>query len=1262
MTVHQIHQQSELWCAIRFAAGFGPGFAHWWSLHGIGLEGAPAAVPLAPPGYEIAYAFFDSFRIRVRSLEQQLKSTRIRTAHQRRLEDPSLIFRDLKEERASSVEILIQTVSSKVEEVDFVDSAVILQEDTTFQTNAPVVIAGRSREVIHSTPDKLWLEDVTGVTPGATVRQETATGDLPSLFRAFGREWERWWHRNADDGPGRWQRVQDEILPLLPRALMQLEPITLAQWRQAVQSKKKCSATGPDGISRLDLLQMPDGLTQELIDLCHYAEDRGHWPQQALVGIITALAKVPGATKVQQFRPITVLSMVYRVWSTIRARQALGHLGHLASPQVIGNLPGKTAGQVWFVLQRRLEQAQIYDRPVVGLVADLVKAFNVLPRLPTWMICNELGLAVGLIRAWAGAVIPLQRHFRVRGSVGPPVVGCNGFPEGDPLSCVAMAAVAISFDCWMSTQVPLATPVSYVDNWEITATSPRALQMALAEFRDFAAIMALEVDWNKTYVWATHGHHRQQLKQLHLPLQYWAKDLGGCVFYGRRHTTGLQAVRFEAMAPLWGRLRVSCAPFAQKLRAVRTAAWPRALHACASVRILEQQFVTLRAGAVRGLNLDKPGTNSLLLLGMHFHPIHDPEFFAFWHTLLDFRRLQNEQDVQIDLQWILTQQEGKFPPGPLWVFFMGCLRIQWSWDVSQGLLLDRIGAFSLWRVSLKELEFRAVYAWQTMVGTLSQSRRGFAGMGMADAQLSQGSHLPLTDIQRGLLRTAHDGTFFTQDGLKYSSMDGDDKCPHCGEHDSIEHRIWHCSTFTHVRDQLAHLRPSQVESLPECTRLHCWIQAPPAQLTFFQLLDRIPDASHQLETPAGGGDLDLFTDGSCLFPQFPRVRVAAWAVLQGSVANDGGWSDCLAGGALHGLWQTSGRAELVAVLAAIRIGIRSGRRTRIWSDCDNVVKKVKLLLAAPLPGRSNAHDADLWEQIGTELGRDHDITIHKVAAHVGPSVAGPVEDWARGFNDQADMQAKHFNYARPPEFWQVWTRLLSQLQEAEAVSNYVLQLHCNIGEESLRLRPREGGPQMRPVVLEARLPLAQCVQCSQETSMPHALLSVFGSHQAHRLWKWFQTVCTGHVWGSWVSPAQLYVDYQMAFGKVGPYFHSATRRWSDPNLPGLERLRGHEFPVQVKWFSKALRLMLQHLQAPRLFRLQRPGSAILSHWCQCLPVAWSPVRRDIVDEWFQRQLPGGSTRRRAVGMTCLPAAGSDPRLAIEVDDRQRSMLLRWRSA
>lgn len=179
--------------------------------------------------------------------------------------------------------------------------------------------------------------------------------------------------------------------------------------------------------------------------------------------------------------------------------------------------------------------------------------------------------------------------------------------------------------------------------------------------------------------------------------------------------------------------------------------------------------------------------------------------------------------------------------------------------------------------------------------------------------------------------------------------------------------------------------------------------------------------------------------------------------------------------------------------------------------------------------------------------------------------------------------------------------------------------------------------------------------------MPDDLRGLFGSAQARRLWAWLQVVSTGHVWGSWVSPAQLYVDYQLTF-KVGPHYHSDNRQWSDHNLPGLERLRGHEFPKQVKWLRRALRLLLQYIQARRLFLLQRPSSGILSHWSQCLPLAWSPVRRDAVDAWFQKNLPGGSTRRRAHGLACLPAAGSDPALAVQVQEaRQRSLHHSWQS-
>ena len=143
---------------------------------------------------------------------------------------------------------------------------------------------------------------------------------------------------------------------------------------------------------------------------------------------------------------------------------------------------------------------------------------------------------------------------------------------------------------------------------------------------------------------------------------------------------------------------------------------------------------------------------------------------------------------------------------------------------------------------------------------------------------------------------------------------------------------------------------------------------------------------------------------------------------------------------------------------------------------------------------------------------------------------------------------------------------------------------------------------------------------------------------------------------------QTYLDYQLTFGKVGPVYNSSSRHWSDPNLPGLERLRGHEFPAQLKWFNRALRFFLQHVQAHRWLRLQRPCSAVLSHWSLCLPIRWSPIRRDKVDRWLQRHLPGGATKRRAFGLACLPTAGSDPTMAVAVPpDLQRSLVQSWQS-
>ena len=82
--------------------------------------------------------------------------------------------------------------------------------------------------------------------------------------------------------------------------------------------------------------------TERLLAMLEAIEQGSQWPIQAVTGFVMALEKTAGATTVDQYRPITVFSLVFRTWGSIRARQVLRHLASVAPSSCVGNLPGKT--------------------------------------------------------------------------------------------------------------------------------------------------------------------------------------------------------------------------------------------------------------------------------------------------------------------------------------------------------------------------------------------------------------------------------------------------------------------------------------------------------------------------------------------------------------------------------------------------------------------------------------------------------------------------------------------------------------------------------------------------------------------------------------------------------------------------------------------------------------------------------------------------------------------------------------------------------
>ena len=318
-----LEYRAGLWSSILASTGFLPSFTLWWPQRPVKLVGDPDAVPLEPPTLQQARAYFASLEANIRSLERQRSQRYRKEAKAARMTDPTLIFSDLREPLPQSVETLLEVSEAVVEDVDREDFSVALSHAVPWRPELPLLTKEGPCHIIHAEPDKVWCSSLPQISPGDKVRQERYLGSLPDIFRAFGDAWSARWLKHENIPSDRWDAVLEAVPQLPPGNCMQLQPISLSAWRQAVRAKHPRTSSGPDGISRLDLLAMPDDLTMLVLDICHHAEATGRWPQSALQGVVTAVQKAHTSAAVGDFRPITIFSLIYRCWSSLRARQCL---------------------------------------------------------------------------------------------------------------------------------------------------------------------------------------------------------------------------------------------------------------------------------------------------------------------------------------------------------------------------------------------------------------------------------------------------------------------------------------------------------------------------------------------------------------------------------------------------------------------------------------------------------------------------------------------------------------------------------------------------------------------------------------------------------------------------------------------------------------------------------------------------------------------------------------------------------------------------
>lgn len=763
-----------------------------------------------------------------------------------------------------------------------------------------------------------------------------------------------------------------------------------------------------------------------------------------------------------------------------------------------------------------------------------------------------------------------------------------------------MVGLTHLFHVWVKAVDCTFKPVSYVDNWAVLLESPEAMSRACAAVDRFADMLQIRLDAKKSFTWSADRHGRASLRAQGFRVVNATRDLGAHVVYTRQLSNSTLLDRIHGLDDFWVKLRSAAITYKQKVTLVAQVAWPRALHAVSAAVVGKKRFESMRTALMLALGQHKPGANPDLqccLEGVAF----DPQAYAILETLRDARSLGTHSLVVLDLQAGPLSEEA---PTYNSLSEILCQRLhQAGFQVlPSGLIADSIGSFSFLECPFGELQFRFQLAWSSVVAARISHRSTFAGFHQVDVMDTRSDYRQFDGFDQGVLRKFLHGALITNDHVQHWSDSGVAACSQCGAPDSVGHRLWDCPHSRALREALPVDFCQLLPTLSKVVSHHGWTLQSSLWVSWLRYLVELPGEFPVPCVPPPGPILDLFTDGSCLFPKDPSCRVAAFAVVHAAPFGLDFDPTCfrpLVAQPLSGVLQTAYRAELQAIVAALTIAAKFDVWVRIWSDSASAISAYHKYVCDAVPVNPNSKHSDLlreMQRLAQELGVAK-IAVLKVPAHQAPELfSSDLDRWLIAGNGAADAAANAANHTRGPSFWNLWEAHSRQVYENQCTARLVRRHMVAVG----RLWS-VSQPGVRPTVPAAHsAPKAAKNVPKLEWEAPEGLAlqgptfcRYFGAELAASVRQWISSVWCPDQPLRWISFLHLFISFQWHSGPIAIAKRNGV--WEVARGEAA-RLSNHvKVSVRTKWFRLMLQQFLRDTRVCHVTCTTRP----YSNWVCC---------------------------------------------------------------
>ena len=1000
-TAEAVEYRASLWSAIRKAKGFEGGFVLWWEQRPTQFSGLPMEFPQDPPDTALAEAFFHDFQINYRNFESWHTRQRKHVLALQYEQFATKIFEVTRKEPKGGVSYLRKDTATTILASDAHAGQVHVDLHHELSLPASLCVADVTLPIGSQDGQVLTTEGEWLLQLGEAAEIQEHAVTPHQIQQQLENFWKKRWLRDPLPSATDWDRILRFAKAYLPPGKLDHCPITSEAWTDINKRYSPHAARGPDGLSHRDLQRMGNPFKDELVAILNECESRASWPEVLRVGFVHSLQKKPDACKVNEFRPVIIYSTVYRSWGSLRARRFLRYLSTRVDEKQLGFMEGREAAELWLLLQAFIEKSVQDGTSLCGFVTDLKKAFESLPRNPVFEIGRHLGLPCASLDLWADFLCHTERRFLVQGEVGQPIHSNYGFPEGCSLSCVAMSIAGLTLHSYMTEFSRRSSTISYVDNLELLAHTLGALNQGIVTMQTWSDTWKLELDQDKSYVWATEASVRKEAKSLGWNVVTSAKDLGAQMNYGKSSHVSVQTARLASLETIWPKLKRCLAPNWKKQQLLRQAIWPRAFYGVATCTLGWAHIRSLRTEAMKALGFQQAGAAPGLRLTLLCHEQCDPGFYQAWTVSQTFRRMAHKRPLFLNL-WINFMENfaGTGRQGPFAKLLEVCGSLRWT--IEAPILRDHGGNPIGWLDMEEKILYELVKdAWIWKVFREVADRKDLRGLEGIDWMVLQQAQRKAPAHLRPLLARLQDGTFVEPGQHAKYDLGKNVLCPLCRQPDSMEHRCTSCpgrmAIYAEYSDVL-----HRWASFSLAKRIHLLPSSNPFWPVFKQVLcDREDIVFRFFDGGTHPGEVcQLFTDGSARGGPHRLHQLGAWAVV------DAIQDRCIARGALGGIGQGSARAELRAMVAAVEYAVFIEKETTIWTDCMYVAEGTVRLLQDEHDLPDGKHASDWLELQGLLCSRLHPIHVQHVPGHAPwDNVDQDLEGWQARWNDRADREA-----------------------------------------------------------------------------------------------------------------------------------------------------------------------------------------------------------------------------------------------------------------